>query len=103
MATNQLVEIDPASGLTVDRFGLAQAVGYNSGLAIDPLSGNFWIGADSGGSELVEIDRTGSEIRRVDLSSQDVKNNEIAGLAFAPDGSLRVASALGVVYRVDLT
>ncbi|HRF06796.1 hypothetical protein, partial [Accumulibacter sp.] len=103
LATNQLVEIDPASGLTVDRFGLAQAVGYNSGLAIDPLSGNFWIGADSGGSELVEIDRAGSEIRRVDLSSQDVKNNEIAGLAFAPDGSLRVASALGVVYRVDLT
>jgi hypothetical protein len=102
LATNELVEIDPASGLAVDRFDLAPAVTNGSALAIDPLSGTFWIGAYDGGSQLVEISRTGSEIRRVDLSSQDVKNNEITGLAFAPDGSLRVASSLGVVYRVDL-
>jgi glucose/arabinose dehydrogenase len=29
-----------------------------------------------------------------------VTDNEIAGLAFAPDGSLMVASTYGVIYRV---
>jgi glucose/arabinose dehydrogenase len=30
-----------------------------------------------------------------------VTDNEISGIAFAPDGKLMVASTQGVIYRVD--
>jgi hypothetical protein len=41
-------------------------------------------------------------VRRLDLASQGVNEGEISGLAFAPDGSLRVASTNGVVYRITI-
>jgi hypothetical protein len=36
------------------------------------------------------------------LAAQGVNANEISGLAFAPDGSLRVASTQGVIYKVTV-
>ncbi|MCG2595888.1 hypothetical protein LZ009_24190, partial [Ramlibacter sp. XY19] len=50
---------------------------------------------------LVEVTRAGAEVRRVDLRSQGVNDNEVAGLAFAGDGSLLVASTHGVIYKVQ--
>ncbi|MDN5881793.1 MAG: hypothetical protein L0H37_05415, partial [Nitrosospira sp.] len=73
-----------------------------AGLAIDPVTGNLWLGSYSAGATLVELTRTGTEVRRLDLASQGVNNNEISGLAFAPDGSLRIASTHGVVYEITI-
>ncbi|MBL8423393.1 MAG: hypothetical protein JNK06_07850, partial [Candidatus Accumulibacter phosphatis] len=48
--------------------------------------------------------RTGTEIRRLDLASQGMRaGSGIGGLAFAPDGSLRVASSDGAVFRVTVS
>ncbi|HNF63743.1 MAG TPA: pre-peptidase C-terminal domain-containing protein, partial [Rhodocyclaceae bacterium] len=51
---------------------------------------------------LIQIDRQGVEQRRLDLSAQNL-GGSISGLAFAADGSLRVASTDGLIYRVTLT
>jgi hypothetical protein len=102
-AGNHLVEIDPATGAQLATFTVPFSVSIFAGLAIDPTSGNFWLGTYSSRWELVEITRSGVEVRRVDLRSQGVNDNEISGLAFAPDGALLVASTQGVVYRVGLS
>jgi hypothetical protein len=99
---NQLVELDAATGAAVSTHALPINTVSYSGLAIDPTSGNLWIGSYNGASQIVQIDRNGVEIKRIDLATQGIDNNEISGLAFAPDGSLRVASTHGVVYKVVL-
>jgi sugar lactone lactonase YvrE len=97
---NQMIELDAATGAQVAAVGLPLNIQSHSGIAIDPVTGNFWVGSYNGAYTLVEVTRAGAEVRRVDLRSQGVTDNEIAGLAFAGDGSLMVASTHGVIYRV---
>ena len=102
-AGSQMREINPATGAQI---GAAIALPINvqswAGLAIDPVSGNFWIGSSSGGGQVVEIRRNGTEVRRIALTTQGINEGEISGLAFGTDGKLWVASTQGVVYKVDL-
>ncbi|SCX42366.1 Ig-like domain-containing protein [Nitrosospira sp. Nsp1] len=100
-AGNRIAEINPATGAEIASFAVPFNISNWAGLAIDPVTGNLWLGSYSGSATLVELTRTGTEVRRLDLASQGVNNSEISGLAFAPDGSLRVASTNGVVYRID--
>ena len=98
--TNRMVEIDPATGATLASVAVPINVQSWSGIALDPSGASLWLGSTSSGSVVVEVDRAGRELRRVDLAAQGVDQGEISGLAFAPDGSLRVASTQGVIYRV---
>ncbi|MBC7726373.1 MAG: hypothetical protein H7242_01980, partial [Microbacteriaceae bacterium] len=43
-----------------------------------------------------------SELRRLDTRSQGIDQNEISGLAFAPDGALWVSSTQGQLYRLTV-
>jgi outer membrane protein assembly factor BamB len=98
----KLYEVDPANGAQLASLDLPIGTSTHAGLAIDPISGNFWIGSTQG-NDVVLLDKaTGAEIRRVSLALQAVDNNEISGLAFDSGGNLFVASTLGVVYKVDL-
>ncbi|NML45874.1 phosphatase PAP2 family protein [Ramlibacter sp. G-1-2-2] len=97
---NRMQEVDPATGATINTWTLPVNIQNHAGIAIDPVTGNFWIGSTSTGGSIVEVDRTGAEIRRADLSTQGVTDNEITGLAFAADGTLRVSSTAGVIYKV---
>src|SRR5205085_5537523 len=54
----------------------------------------------STGGSIVEVDRTGAEVRQADLGTQGVTDGEITGLAFAADGTPRVSSVHGVIYKV---
>ncbi|MBV8125397.1 MAG: hypothetical protein JO370_15140, partial [Paucibacter sp.] len=99
---NQMVEVNPATGAEISRVNVPLNVQSYAGMAIDPNDGNFWIGSYNGTSQLVKIDHSGTELKRVDLSSQGVSGNEVSGLAFAADGSVRVASTQGVIYKVSL-
>jgi hypothetical protein len=101
--SNNLVELDPASGATLHSYAVPINIQSWSGIAIDPVTGNFWIGSTSGGSDVVEINKTGVEIRRVNLASQGIDQGEISGLAFDTTGKLLVASTQGVVYQVTLS
>jgi hypothetical protein len=101
-AGNRIAEINPATGAEITSFAVPFSVSTYAGLAIDPVSGNLWLGTYSSGATLVELTRAGTEVRRLDLASQGVGSNEISGLAFAPDGSLRLASTNGVVYRITI-
>jgi ATP-binding cassette subfamily B protein len=78
-------------------FGYDTRIG-ETGLALDPASGNLWYGSTQS-PQVVELTSSGSEVRRVDLALQGVNDNEIAGLAFDAAGRLLVASTQGVVYR----
>ena len=69
---------------------------------IDPATGNLWFAATSSGNVIVLVNRSGVEQRRIDLGAQGVTGDAISGLAFAPDGSLRVATSQGVVYKVTV-
>jgi hypothetical protein len=99
---NQMVEIDPLTSAELGRYSLPVNIQSWAGIAIDPDDGQFWIGSSSSGSSLVQIDRTGQELRRIDLRDQGFGNGSISGLAFAPDGTLRVSDANGLIHRVDL-
>ncbi|SEF48157.1 Ig-like domain (group 3) [Nitrosospira multiformis ATCC 25196] len=98
---NRIVEINAATGAEIASFAVPFTTYSYAGLTIDPVTGNLWLGTYSAAATLVEFTRTGTEVRRIDLASQGVNDSEISGLAFAPDGSLRVASSNGVVYRID--
>jgi outer membrane protein assembly factor BamB len=99
---NRIIELNAATGAQIAAFTVPFNVQNWAGLAIDPVSGNLWLGSYTNTWELVELTRAGVEVRRVDLRAQGVNDNEISGLAFAPDGSLLVASTHGVVYRVTV-
>ncbi|MEY2843574.1 MAG: hypothetical protein RI920_1611, partial [Pseudomonadota bacterium] len=100
--TNQMVELDAATGAILGTYALPFSSAGAAGLVVDPSSGNLWFGSTASGSQIVLISKTGVEIHRVDLASQGVTQQEISGLAFGPDGALRVASTQGVVYTVSL-
>jgi outer membrane protein assembly factor BamB len=98
---NRLVELDPASGAEIATVATPLNIQSWAGLAIDPVSGNLWIGSTQG-NEIVEITRAGAEVRRINLVPQGINQNEISGLAFGPDGALWVASTQGQVFKVDV-
>ncbi|WP_235578406.1 Ig-like domain-containing protein [Pseudorhodoferax sp. Leaf267] len=100
---NTLGEFNATTGALVQSFDLPFNVTGRAGMAIDPASGNLWIGSQGSGTSIVLVNRQGQEIRRVDLASQGVTNAEISGLAFLADGTLRVASTQGTVAQVTLT
>jgi hypothetical protein len=100
--SNRMVEIDPATGLALAAITLPVSVGSHGGIAIDPTSGNLWVGGTGTNNIVVEVTRTGTEVRRVDLAALGVNQNEISGLAFAGAGDLRVASTQGAIYEVAL-
>ena len=102
-SANHLVELDPTTGVELASVQVPFPVYSYAGLALDPVSGNLWLGSYSGGPQVVELTRTGTEVRRVDLTSQGLHANELSGLAFAPDGALLIASLRGVVYQTTLT
>jgi hypothetical protein len=98
---NRLLQYNVATGALVQAMALPLNVSSYAGLALDPASGNLWVGSYNGVSQLIEVRRDGTEVRRISLASQGVTDNEISGIAFAPDGKLMVASTQGVIYRVD--
>jgi outer membrane protein assembly factor BamB len=99
---NRIVELNAATGAQVNAFTLPFNVQSWSGLAIDPVSHNLWVGSYSTVGRIYEITRAGVEVRHVDLAAQGIDANEISGLAFGPDGKLYVGSTQGVVYRIVL-
>ena len=101
-AGNRLLELNSTDGALINTITVPTNLQSWAGLAIDPVTGNLWLGSASNGNQLVQIDRNGTELRRLDLSTQGINNNETSGLAFAPDGSLWVASTQGVIYRVNV-
>ena len=97
---NRLLEINPADGTLIAAITTPLNVQSWSGLALDPVTGNLWLGSVNGGAQVLEIRRDGTEVRRVSLATQGLDQNEISGLAFAPDGKLWVASTQGMLYRI---
>ncbi|WP_419580402.1 Ig-like domain-containing protein [Stieleria magnilauensis] len=96
---DQLLQIDPTSGAVLNSFALPIDVNYG-GLAIDPVTGNLWIGS-SQTTSVSEYTTAGVLVRSVNLSAQGL-GNELSGLAFDAAGRLFVSSNNGVVYRLDL-
>nr|WP_161501232.1 Ig-like domain-containing protein [Rhodopirellula sp. SM50] len=96
---DQLLQIDPTTGAVQNSFALPIDVNYG-GLAIDPVTGNLWIGS-SQTTSVSEYTTAGALVRTVDLSVQGL-GNELSGLAFDAAGRLFVSSTNGVVYRLDL-
>lgn len=97
----RLLESNATTGAEIARFSLPAGVSnMNSyaGLAVDPVTGNLWVGTYDSRSTLVEMTRGGVEVRRVDGAT----SNESSGLSFAADGSLWVASYNGYVTKLSL-
>ena len=103
-SSNALKEIDPTSGATLATVALPSGVNVqtHAGLAIDPVSGNFWVDSSNVGAMLHEIKRDGTLVRSVYAGWQTYNEGEAAGLAFDTDGTLLVASTTGVVYKIDV-
>ena len=74
--SNQIVEIDPASGAQLAVITPPFNVQSWAGITTEPATGHLWLGAVNGGPRLVEyrIDATGvlTELRRIDTRSQGV-------------------------------
>ena len=51
---------------------------------------------------MYELTTAGTIASQVDLTTQDINDNEVSGLAFDATGKLLVASRWGVVYRVTV-
>ena len=100
-----LREIDPATGAQI---GANIAVPINvqtwSGLAIDPVSGNLWLGSSNGGAALVEITRSrhrGAAHQHRAVGHQPERDLGPGVCARRqPVGQPRTQ---GVIYRVDTT
>ncbi len=101
-AGNRLLKLNAQTGALEEAITVPLNISSWAGLAIDPTSGNLWLGSTQG-NEVVEVTRAGVEVRRVNLAAQGVNQNEISGLAFDAAGQLFVASTQGVVYRVDVS
>jgi len=95
--------LNPADGTVISSFN-APLWGDEAGLAIDPVTGNLWMGSYNAPdqSTLIEMTRTGTEVRRVNVASQGINDQEISGLAFDDTGKLLVSSTQGRIYRVTL-
>jgi len=105
-AGNRIVELSATTGAQLGAVTAPFSVQTAAGLAIDPGTGHLWLGAVSGGAQLVQyrIEGTGvlTVLRSLDPTSQNINQNEISGLSFALDGTLWVASTQGEVYRISI-
>ena len=97
----RILEIDPTNGAVLSNFN-SPLWGDEAGLAIDPVTGNLWLGSYNNPSVLIELTRTGTEVRQVNVGLQGIDNSEISGLAFDDTGKLLVSSTPGRVYRVTV-
>jgi hypothetical protein len=98
----KVIEINPVNGVeiaTLAPFTWNTSTGY-VGMAIDPVTGNLWFGADS--SNVVEVTKAGVIVRTVSLASQGVNDNHINGLSFDVSGKMLVADYYGHVFKVTL-
>ena len=102
--SNQMAEVDPTTGAQIALIALPAGVNIQSwaGMAIDPVTGNLWVGGVNDGAVVHEIRRDGALVRAVNLSAQGINENEISGLVFDAAGKLLVSSTQGVVYKVDV-
>ena len=95
------LEIDPADGTVLSSFN-SPLWGDEAGFAVDPVTGNLWMGSYNDSSTLVEFSRTGTEVRCINLALQGINDAEVSGLSFDDTGKLLVSSTQGRVYRVDI-
>jgi hypothetical protein len=92
---DQLIEINPATGATVNTFLLAFDV-QAGGLSVD-AAGNIWI-ATSGSSLIRRFNVTTNTVdQTIDLAKDSV-SNELTGLAHEAPGFVVGSSNRGVVY-----
>ncbi|MBX9699617.1 MAG: hypothetical protein K2X74_09275, partial [Acetobacteraceae bacterium] len=92
---DQLIEINPATGATVNTFALAFDV-QSGGLSIDAV-GNIWM-ATSGGSIIRRFNvATNTVDQTIDLAKDSI-STELTGLATEAPGFVVGSSNRGVVY-----
>ena len=96
---NEVVELNPSDGSVLGRFPTPFDIAMG-GLAIDPVTGNLWIGS-SNANAVAEVSTDGTVLRQVNLEPQSI-SFEISGLAFTPLGQLVASSNRGVVYGLSL-
>ncbi len=99
----KILELDPADGTVISSFN-SPLWGDEAGLAIDPVTGNLWMGSYNvpDHTTLIEMTRTGTEVRRINVATQGINDQEISGLAFDDTGKLLVSSTQGRIYRVTV-
>ena len=97
--TEQVVELDPASGTILRSFATPFPINYG-GLAVDPASGELWVGSSQSNTvALVKVsDNSGTVLRQVDLRSQNL-NSDLSGLAFDNAGQLLASTTRGFLLR----
>ncbi|MEQ1563152.1 MAG: hypothetical protein ABL935_07115, partial [Nitrospiraceae bacterium] len=103
---DKVFELDPATGAVLNSFVVPSLVFPNgdivhSGLALDPTSGNLWLGS-SQSTVVVELTKTGTVVRTVDLLHQGLAVNELTGIAFDGTGALWVSTSNGVLLKMNL-
>ncbi len=97
---HKIVRISTATGAEVSSFTAPVDAG-NGGLAVDPLTGNLWYGADNS-QTLYEITIAGGAVRSIATPALGINQNEISGLAFENDTTILVSSTQGRVYRITV-
>ena len=90
-----MVRINPADGSVVSRFAAPFDINFG-GLAVDPTTGNLWIGS-SQDNRVAEVTTAGALVRTKDLAPESI-SNEISGLVFKTPTQLIASSTRGVVY-----
>ena len=96
---NQVIEIDPDTGLELNRFSASVSLS-NGGIVVDPATGSLWVASDQA-NQLVELDPAdGSVLQTIDLTSQSI-TFELSGLAFDAEGNLLASSTRGAVYQIQ--
>lgn len=102
-AGQRLVQIDLGTGAELNAITLPTSMGTHAALAIHPTTGNLWIGANTLGSQVMELTRDGRVLRQLDLGAQGLGvGNAVVGLAFGLDGTLHAAGANGLIIRANL-
>ena len=85
-----VVEINPADGSTMGSIDVSTFInlaGTNAGgLAVDPVSGNLWVGGSTD-TRVAEFQRDGTLVGSVDLALQGLDNGVLTGLDFDASGN----------------
>ena len=94
--TDQVIEIDPATGGEISRFAAGTDTN-NGGITVAP-NGNLWIVGDVN-NNLVELDTDGMLLQTIDLTSQGV-DRELSGIDFIDNDRFVASSTRGVIYQL---